>query len=86
MGQSLSVVGDIGNWSEVADPDDEKAFLGAYSRKDLVSLFDKFLFPSLAPLFPRDGFIFNVDTHDPFVHEVSISHRLLENKRPDAQV
>jgi hypothetical protein len=86
MGQALSIAPDLGNWDDVADPDAEKTFLGDYSRRDLEKLFDKFLFPPMAAMFPRDGFIFAIDTEDPFVHEVAISHRLLEHKPPDAQV
>ncbi len=89
MGHTLSVMGDdpLSKWSaDDFDTDKEKVFLGAYSRQDLEAMFDKYLFPPLAALFPRKGFVLDVDVSDPFVHQVSVSHELLKDKPADAQV
>ena len=56
----------------------EQKFLNAYSPKDLMSLFDRFLWPGLEEEFKdRQDFRFSCDTTDPFAHCLTISHARL---------
>ena len=69
-------------WEEGQQADQEKTFLGAWSKRDLMRLWERYLLPSLSPPFDRDKFVFEINADDPFVHEVSISHEALADMPP----
>lgn len=51
--------------------------LGTYGEKELMELFDRFLFPRLKEEFDREGFLFTLDTSDAFSHVLTVSHKKL---------
>jgi hypothetical protein len=84
MGSSISFDNALADFDK-SNVDDERVFLSAYSKNELISSFDRFLLPKVQHLYPRDGFRFEIDVSDPFVHSASVSHRLLDGMRPDGQ-
>ncbi len=82
MGSAVSFENVLADFDK--NNDEDRVFLNSYSKKELIALFDQFLFPSF-PQYPREGFIFELDCSDPFVHVASVSHQLLSNLKPEAQ-
>jgi hypothetical protein len=48
-----------------------------YTKEDLMERFYKYLYPKLSNEFPKEGFLFTVDSTDAFVHSLSITHKKL---------
>jgi len=64
-------------------------FLNIYTKEDLMSRFFRYLYPKLSKEFDREGFIFTLDSSDPFVHSLSVTHkklgrRSIENDGPSS--
>lgn len=79
MGSGFSVAPDLDKAFDLAGGEPDK-LLQTYSKEDLARAFFHHVFPVIARkgVFDREGFVFTMDTSDPFVHSCTVSHRLVD--------
>lgn len=67
------------DWGDGSMSEKEKQFLSSYTKEELEQGIDKFLLPKLeAQGYDKAGLTLDVDTSDPFVHVMTVSHKRLE--------